>query len=213
LIFDHKKKQITLILTCKCENGGFDEFIFSLYGKATREYIGTRAILKELQMESFDQLSKQYKPMIHRIIHSLGIYKNIDEFYQVGLIGLWDAAECFKAEKGDFTNYAYSYIKGRILNELSKNSKHEERTVYPKEEYWETVEDTHFDQSFEKEFLLSFCDGLTDRETRWVLDTFYNCLTVREIAKKEGVSVSAVKQWRKGAVKKLEGNLKKLINY
>jgi RNA polymerase sigma factor (sigma-70 family) len=172
-----------------------------------------RAILMGLQMESFDQLSKQYKPMIHRIIHSLGIYKNKDEFYQIGLIGLWDAAECFEAEKGDFTNYAYSYIKGRILNELSRNSKQEERNVYPKEEYWETVEDTHFDQPLEKEFLLSFCDGLTKKETQWVLDTFYHCLSVKDIAKKEGVSISAVKQWRKGAAKKLEGNLKKLANY
>jgi DNA-directed RNA polymerase len=213
LIFGYKNCKFTPIFASKSEKVRFDELIFSLYGKATREYIGTRAILKGLQMESFDQLSKQYKPMIHRIIHSLGIYKNIDEFYQVGLIGLWDAAECFEAEKGDFTNYAYSYIKGRILNELSKNSKQEERNVYPKEEYWETVEDTHFDQPFEKEFLLSFCDGLTEKETRWVLDTFYHCLTVREIAKKEGVSISAVKQWRKGAVKKVEGNLKKLIHY
>jgi RNA polymerase sigma factor (sigma-70 family) len=166
-----------------------------------------RAILKGLHVENFDQLSKQYKPMIHRIIHSLGIYKNTEEFYQVGLIGLWDAVECFESEKGDFTNYAYSYVKGRILNELSKISKHEERNVLPNEEYWETAEDSHFDQPFEKEYLLSHCDGLTEKETNWVLDTYHDCLSVREIAEKEGVSLSAVKQWKKGALKKLEKNL------
>jgi RNA polymerase sigma factor (sigma-70 family) len=157
-------------------------------------------------MENFDQLSKKYKPMIHRIIHSLGIYKNTDEFYQVGLIGLWDAVECFEAEKGDFTNYAYSYIKGRIMNELSRASKHEERNVIPKAEYWESVEDTHFDQPFEKETLLSLCDGLTKKEIIWVVDTFHHCLSVREIAEKEGVSISAVKQWKKAALKKIVEN-------
>ncbi|WML43896.1 sigma-70 family RNA polymerase sigma factor [Neobacillus sp. PS3-40] len=158
-------------------------------------------------MESFDQLAIQYKPMIHKIIHSLGIYKNFEEFYQIGLIGLWDAKECFEAEKGGFTNYAYSYIKGRILSELTKSSKLEERNVYPKEEYWETVEDTNFARPFEKEILLTFCDHLTQKETTWVIDSFHHCLSVKEIAKKEGVSISAIKQWRKGAVQKLRESL------
>lgn len=207
-----KRWQITLVFSSKYIKIVFDEFILSLYVKATREYIGTRAILKDSQMESFDQLSKQYKPMIHRIIHSLGIYKNADEFYQIGLIALWDASVCFDPKKGDFTNYAYSYIKGRILNELSKNSKLEERTVHPKGEYWETVVDPHFAWPFEKEVLLSFCDGLTEKETKWVLNTFYYCISVQEIASKEGVSISAVKQWRKGATKKLKENLKNMID-
>ncbi len=158
-------------------------------------------------MESFEQLAKQYEPMIHRIIRSLNIYKNIEEYYQVGLIGLWDAKECFDAEKGNFTNYAYTYIKGRILNELSKASKQEERTVYPKEEYWELIEEPHEQQPLEVEFLLACCEGLTEKETKWVLAACLTDLSIKEIAEKEQVSVSAVKQWRAGAKRKLRGRL------
>jgi DNA-directed RNA polymerase len=158
-------------------------------------------------MESFDQLAKQYEPMIHKIIHSLHIYKNVEEYYQVGLIGLWDAKECFDAEKGKFSTYAYSYIKGRILNELTRVSKQEERVVYPKEEYWEMIEEPNPEHPFEVEFLLSYCQDLTPKETKWVLASCLTDMSIKDIADKEHVSISAVKQWRSGAKRKLRGLL------
>jgi hypothetical protein len=39
-------------------------------------------IKKDFTLESFEQLTKQYTPMIHKIINSLHIYKNRDEFFQ-----------------------------------------------------------------------------------------------------------------------------------
>lgn len=157
----------------------------------------------------FDELSKQYEPMIHKIIHSLHIYKDVDEFYQIGLIALWDAWKGFKAEKGDFSNYAYSFIKGRMLNQLNKERIHAERTVIPKEEYWETAEAPFFDHPLEKEILLSYCISLTIREKKWVVSSFLYSLSIKEMAEKEMVSVSAVKQWRSGAIKKLRLTAKK----
>jgi RNA polymerase sigma factor (sigma-70 family) len=158
-------------------------------------------------MESFDQLARQYKPMINKIIHSLHIYKNKEDYFHSGLVGLWEAAEAFNPEKGDFTNYAYSLIKGRILNEMNRNNKQEERSVHPKEEYWETVEDDHPSNPLETEFLLCYCDGLTEKETKWVIYTYVDFLSVAEIAEKENVSASAVKQWRSGAKRKLKTSL------
>jgi DNA-directed RNA polymerase len=116
-----------------------------------------RATQKELLVENFEQLATQYGPMIHKIIHSLNIYHNQEEFYQTGLIGLWEASNRFNVEKGKFSNYAYSYIKGKILTELSATMKQKDRSIYPEGKYWDTIEDQDSPQPLEVELLLSYC--------------------------------------------------------
>lgn len=158
-------------------------------------------------MESFEQLARQYERMIYRIMHTLHIYKNQEEFFQLGLIALWEANERFDPNKGSFTGFAYSYIKGRFMSEMTKSNKHEERSVYPKDEFWTVIEDPSTQQPFEVKFLLTYCEALTENQTKWVLYTCIDDLSVAEIAAKEGVSVSAVKSWRKGAKEKLKKSL------
>lgn len=83
-------------------------------------------------MESFEQLVEQYIPMMHKIIHSLNIYKNKEEFYQLGLIALWEASKRYDPKKGKLASYVYMYIKGYLLMELKKINKNSERSFYPK---------------------------------------------------------------------------------
>jgi RNA polymerase sigma factor (sigma-70 family) len=154
-------------------------------------------------LESFDQLSAQYVKMIHSIIHSLHIYKNIDEYFQIGLIGLWEASSRFDPAKGSFSNYAYTYMKGKILNELRKNRTLEERNVHVEDEIFELMAESYRDHPLQETLLLSYCTELTENQTKWFMYTILHNLTVKEIAEKEGVSVSAVKQWRVGARGKL----------
>lgn len=158
-------------------------------------------------MESFAELAKQYEPMIWKIIHSLHIYKNQEEYFQTGLIALWDASNRFIEGKGSFTSFAYSYIKGRIQTEMTSSNQYESRSVYPKEEFWEVLKDESPDRTLETEFIQSYCKKLTDNQRKWVLYTALDFLSVREIAEREHVSVSAVKAWRKGAREKLKGQL------
>lgn len=159
-------------------------------------------------MERFEELAVKYEPMIYHVIHSLNIYKNRDEFYQTGLIALWEAHLRFDEEKGKFSTYAYSYIKGRMLRELSKHRRNEAYTVFPKEEtFWEMKEDEDDFQPLEMPMLLSYCHGLTEKQKQWVVYTFYYGMTVREIAEVEKVSQSAVKKWRTGAMKKIKMNI------
>jgi RNA polymerase sigma factor (sigma-70 family) len=171
-----------------------------------------RAFLKDFKMESFEQLVAQYTPMIYKIIHSLHIYKNVEEFFQIGLIGLWEASKSFDMTKGDFTSYAYLFIKGRLLTELTSVSKLAEHNVFPNDEYWETIEKFSTEQPCEIQVLLSYCEGLTKNQTKWILYTFVDDLSVNEIAAKEVVSVSAVKQWRKGAREKIKTHYCELGN-
>jgi RNA polymerase sigma factor (sigma-70 family) len=157
-------------------------------------------------VESFDELVVQYQPMIHKIMHSLHIYRNEEEFYQTGLIGLWEAAQSFDERKGSFSNYAYTYMKGKMLSQMSQNNQFNEGVIHPKEEFWETIEGNE-SSYLEKETIKIYCEGLTEKETIWVIAASINQLSIKEIAEREKVSVSAVKQWKSGAIRKLKEKL------
>ncbi|OLS39989.1 sigma-70 family RNA polymerase sigma factor [Bacillus sp. MRMR6] len=156
----------------------------------------------------FDQLALQYQPMIHKLIRSLNIYKNQKEFYQTALIALWEAQRCFDPRKGDFPSYAYMYIRGKMLSEMTFENKNKERSVYPEEEYWGAIEDQKASLPLEADQLLSYCDQLTVKEKKWVLAYFLEGLSTEELAARENVTISAVKHWRVSALKKLRGQTK-----
>jgi RNA polymerase sigma factor (sigma-70 family) len=155
-------------------------------------------------LESFEKLADHYEPMIHHIMHALHIYKNKDEYYQHGLIALWEASRRFDPAKGHFAAYAYNYIKGRLLIEMSKSVKESEQMIYPKEEFWENAVDRTMEYPFEEHTLLSYCHLLTPNQRKWFLLTLLEDLSIKEIAGIEQVSISAVKSWRKGAREKLK---------
>ncbi|WHZ02818.1 sigma-70 family RNA polymerase sigma factor [Neobacillus sp. YX16] len=156
-------------------------------------------------MESFDDLVIQYKPMIQKIMHSLHIYKNQQEFYQTGLIALWEASQTFEERKGTFSNYAYTSIKGKMLTEMTQNNHYKEKNILPpKEEFWERIEGQDSSLFLERETIQTYCEGLTEKEATWVMESYINQLSIKEIAESENVTVSAVKQWKLGALRKLK---------
>ncbi|MGE8204675.1 sigma-70 family RNA polymerase sigma factor [Heyndrickxia sp. NPDC080065] len=161
---------------------------------------------KVFELDNFHETVEKFEPMIHQIIHSLHIYKNYDEFYQIGLIALWEASVKFVEGKGIFSSYAYATIKGRMLTELAKAKKREERNAYPEEGFWEYRKDPVAEEPLELAILLSYCDQLKLKEKKWVIMTFYFGMNTKEIADKEKVSPSAVKKWRNGAMDKLRMN-------
>jgi RNA polymerase sigma factor (sigma-70 family) len=156
-------------------------------------------------VESFDDLVIQYKPMIQKIMHSLHIYKNQQEFYQTGLIALWEASQTFEERKGTFSNYAYTSIKGKMLSEMTQNNHYKEKNILPpEEEFWERIEGQDSSLFLEKETIQTYCEGLTEKEATWVMESYINQLSIKEIAESENVTVSAVKQWKLGALRKLK---------
>lgn len=141
-------------------------------------------------------------------MNKLHIYKNKHEFYQVGLIALWEAKRNFQPEKGTFAGYAYSFIKGRMMTELAHAKRWEEATTaFLEETNAGFLEAPDNDEWIEKEILLSYCKTLTPKQKLWVIAALYEGLTTKEIAAKENVSESAVKKWKKGALEKLKQQL------
>ncbi|WP_343070849.1 sigma-70 family RNA polymerase sigma factor [Bacillus sp. REN10] len=155
-------------------------------------------------MENFENIYHQFSPMIRHIMRSLHIYKDEDEFQQIGRIALWEAYEKYEPQKGAFSTIAYSYIKGRMMDALKKAKQLEEQVVYTDQLLWQDVPDQQKDQSLELEMLLTYTLSLSDREKVWLIRTFYENMTIAEIATCENVSPSAVKKWRKQALAKLK---------
>ncbi|WP_281275625.1 sigma-70 family RNA polymerase sigma factor [Bacillus yapensis] len=155
-------------------------------------------------------MEKKYEAMIWKIIHSLHIYKNQQEFYQTGLIALWEAHNGFDKNKGNFTSYAFAFIRGKIMTELTSRKKLEDRTIFPEEEFWYHIEDDSVNPLLEGETILSYCGRLTEHQKKWVLYTALADLSIKEIAEIEQVSVSAVKAWKRGARKKIIENIQTL---
>jgi DNA-directed RNA polymerase len=158
-------------------------------------------------MESFEQVAAQYKPMIHQIIRTLNIYKNQEEFFQLGLIRLWELWEKYDPQKGNFLTFAYTNIRMKMLDELKKSKLQEDRSVVPDEEFWTLMECPCTDRPLEEKMVLSYCEGLTNNQTIWVTSTFLYDLSTNEIAKQHQVTVSAVKAWKKGALTRLRSIL------
>ena len=158
-------------------------------------------------MGNFEDTVRQFTPMIRSIIRSLHIYKNHGEFFQTGLIALWEAEQRFDSAKGVFSNYAYTYIKGNILNELNKERRLEERTVYPEDTFWEYAAAECWDQALERDIIVDYCQGLTPKQKEWVLSAVYHGMSVSEIACRHRVSESAVKKWKKGALDHIRSRL------
>ncbi len=148
----------------------------------------------------FEQLAAEYSNMIHSLIHSLRIYKNHDEFYQVGLIALWEGSQHYDEQKGLFSTYIYKFIKGKLLTALKKEKKWDDRSIYPENEVGFHL--THEDTVLEMEDLLSHFHHLTDRQKKWVILRFYYGLSNRDIADKENIALRKVRAWGDLAMKK-----------
>ncbi|WP_050179723.1 sigma-70 family RNA polymerase sigma factor [Domibacillus robiginosus] len=146
----------------------------------------------------FEQLAKQYTPMIHRILQKLHIYKNKDEFVQVGMIALWEACERFDEAKGAFPPFAYSYIQGRIKSTLTKDAKTSDKMVLTGEPVlYEGIDPAPTPDTVAAVHLCG--DLLTGRAKDWYNLSVIEGLTNPDIARKLGVTPAAVRKWQLSA--------------
>ena len=155
-------------------------------------------------MEDFSKVTAQFTPMIHQIIRSLSIYKNKDDFFQIGLAALWEAQKNYQEEKGKFSSYAYTVIKGRMINELKREKRFEENirlSGLSGDELGKAA--VYQDVYFTSDHLANWAEGLTVNQKRWLFHTLQDYSQL-EIAKHYHVTAAAVKSWRKSALKKLK---------
>ena len=135
------------------------------------------------------------------------IYRDHETFYQIGLIGLWEAHSRFDPAKAKFSTFAYITIRGRILEYLNMEKRFYDhhQGLQPDESL--DLADTNAALPFETQWFDFYCAGLTENQRKWVQKRIIEDKRVIDIAKEEGVSKDAVKSWGKSALKRIKSNI------
>jgi len=154
-------------------------------------------------MENFENVLKQFEPMIHACIRKLRIYKNHDSFLQVGRIGLWKAWQRYDSSKGDFAPFAYRSIYGSLLDELKKAS-NEVNILPEKDEVLEFLLNKTVESAFDSEKLLTAISHLNEVEKQLIQLLFFERCSLDHVANHYGITKAGVKKKRERVLHKLK---------
>jgi len=71
---------------------------------------------------TFDEILKQNERRIHYYIHKLNIRDPHQEFYQEGLVAMWNAYEKYEPDKGQLSTYFNYSIRNRLIDLIRKEN-------------------------------------------------------------------------------------------
>ncbi|ARK29869.1 RNA polymerase factor sigma-70 [Halalkalibacter krulwichiae] len=154
----------------------------------------------------FEEVLRMFDPAIKKQLVTLRLYKDHDEFYQIGCIALWNAYQQFDPDKGHFPSYAISFIRGRMMSHLSKETKFKERHSFATEEIIEFEPSTQGQIPLEKEMIEAYLWNLTDKEKRWVHKAIFLEMKSAELQTVFDLSRNSIYLLRKKTLKKLRDN-------
>ncbi|WP_208586205.1 sigma-70 family RNA polymerase sigma factor [Gracilibacillus suaedae] len=152
----------------------------------------------------FEDILKDSEKMIYHIMHKYQIRDVEGEFYQEGLIALWNAFQNYDPSKSKFSTFAYYGITRSFINKIRKDNR--ERDQFQRWFNQVTIEDLVVVDELEVDtpLLLDIQKELTDKQWCWFDKFVLKDQSVRSIAEEEGVTENAVKNWGKLARKKIQ---------
>jgi DNA-directed RNA polymerase specialized sigma24 family protein len=112
--------------------------------------------------------------------------------------------QAVQSRKREFFHLRLSLYKRLYTNGINEGNHGVRKNFLSKNEFWENAEAPYTANPQVEDILLQHCHTLTPNQEKWLLQAVFEGLSVNEIAKKEKVSLSAVKNWRKGAQDKLK---------
>ncbi|QKY69714.1 sigma-70 family RNA polymerase sigma factor [Lentibacillus sp. CBA3610] len=175
----------------------------------------------EREMATFEEIFRQNERRIHYYIHRLNIQDPHQEFYQEGLVAMWNAYENYEPDKGTMATYFNYMIRNRIIDLMRKQNKETEKTAqyayehrvhidkgnYYRNQNWNypIVRQEADHEECDAAFWQKVKGQLSDNQWKWVTEHIIEGKPLKEIAEQEGVTAEAVKSWGKGARRKLRG--------
>lgn len=153
---------------------------------------------------SFEEVLKQFEPMIYHLINKYRIRDCDGDFYQEAIIALWRAWQDYDEKKMKFSSYAYFRIDKALLS-LIRNQKKQ----YDRDEYYVTLfqaegitEDFNLPVDFV--WLDQIKQALTQKQWLWFKGHILEDKTLKTIAAENGVTENDVKNWSRYARKRLK---------
>lgn len=178
----------------------------------------------------FKDIVKKNERRIHYYIHRLQIRDPHDEFYQEGLVALWNAYNTYEEDKGPMGTYFNYVIRNRLIDQIRKTertrTRDDQSKSYSEIELSDGNHKTQISTSVplpknEKfplpndEIWNSVRSQLTDRQWAWVYYFIIKRWSQKEIAEHLDTTVAAVNSWARQVRKKLnnEAFKRKLYEY
>lgn len=148
-----------------------------------------------------EQTIVKYRYIVEMVLNKLRIYANRDEYYQVGLIGLWQALEKFDPAIGALEPYLYLQVRYQIMNELRRKYHQMEKEVQSEELFLflSTDEGGHAVQTD----ILALLEELHDEERQLIEYSYFYGYRVKELAEIFGVAEVTIKKRKKRVLNKL----------
>lgn len=153
------------------------------------------AQLKGLEIvQEIEQIILDHEELIKKAIFKLKIYRDFDEYMQVGRIALWKAVKNFDKTKGDFAMFAYMTVKFAIARELSKSNDVSQNEIAVEDEVFSNIEE----QSIVQPCLEwpEWFNNLKEEEQFLLKALFLENLNLKEIAEKYDLPYEALKKRR-----------------
>lgn len=169
-------------------------------------------------MFTFEEVFRQNERRIHYHLHKLNIHDPHQEFYQEGLIAMWNAYENYQPDKGPLSTYFNFIIRSRLIDMIRKESRRIEREELASSEEYAFGTAVYHKASDTTLPGLTVTEGIgnddvyhwshikksvTEKQWKWIQYYIIEDKSLKEIADQEEVSVDAVKSWAKEAKKKL----------
>lgn len=154
--------------------------------------------------ERFDDWYEEKLHLIYGAMKQLKIQGQRDEFYQVGLVALWEASVRYEEGKGTFDAFAYSYILNRMKTTLSRMTTYGSRYQVTEPEYMELNAEESFGTkligylAFE-----TYLSYLSKNQQDVLTERFLYDSSLEETAKHLNISIHAVKNRTRDAIAKL----------
>lgn len=153
-------------------------------------------------MQHIEQLFVENEELIKKVIAKLKIYRDYDDYMQIGRIALWQAMKNFDKSKGEFAMFAYMNIKFAIARELTKSN--------DVAQYEMNDEDEKILSTFEQPQSVPPCIAwpewfytLTSEEQRLLIMLFQEGLSGKDIAKKYNLNYETIKKRRQRLLTKI----------
>ena len=174
--------------------------------------------VNEHKKVTFEEIFKQNERRIHYYIHRMNVRDPHQEFYQEGIVAMWNAYETYQADKGPLSTYFNYTIRNRMIDLMRKRTREQEKQALCVEEQKTALGDGHSyskgQASYplmngteialeEPDFWEAIKTQLSANQWKWVKYSIIDGMKLKEIAEQEDVSVDAVKSWGREARRKL----------
>lgn len=153
-------------------------------------------------MQDVEQLIFENETLIKKVIYKLKIYRDLDEYMQVGRIALWQAFQKFDDTKGDFAMFAYMTVKYAIIRALSKANHVSEHELSVEEDVIIVNSQQHNLVTSSLEWPEWF-EELNKDEQFLLVALYEKELSLKEIADKYKLSYEILKKRRQRLLSKL----------